>query len=89
MASAARENAGASAALSCGKLIDGKVSLALSTIEGDWGVRVETRKNFSTEDYRHYLATLMLDLLRRWLEGKPMFPVISALNLVEEQHITR
>ncbi|ODA34329.1 competence/damage-inducible protein A [Veronia pacifica] len=88
MASAARENAGTSVALACGKNIEGKVSIALSTLEGDWGIRVSSRKAMTQDDYRHYLSTLMLDLLRRWLEKKSMFPVIASLNLLEEQHIS-
>nr|WP_255555464.1 CinA family nicotinamide mononucleotide deamidase-related protein [Enterovibrio paralichthyis] len=87
MATAARENSGAGIGLACGDLDAGRVSLGLSTAVGDWGIIVKPRRNQSLNDLRCYAATMLLDLLRRYLEGQDMFSDIASLVTLESLHI--
>ncbi|KXF82208.1 competence/damage-inducible protein A [Enterovibrio coralii] len=87
MATAARENAGVEIGLASGNVEAGRVALGLSTAMGDWGIIVKTGRKLTNEDYRCYASTMMLDMLRRYLTGKEMFPEISALATLESLHI--
>ncbi|PKF51361.1 competence/damage-inducible protein A [Enterovibrio nigricans] len=87
MATAARENAGVDIGLASGNVEAGRVALGLSTSLGDWGVIVKARRSLEHEDFRCYASTMMLDMLRRYLLDKDMFPEISALATLESLHI--
>lgn len=87
MAAAARENSGAAIGLACGNLESGRVALGLSSDNGDWGIVIKPRRSQSNENFRCYCATMLLDLLRRYLQGKEMFADIAAVNTLESLHI--
>ncbi|MEZ8146763.1 CinA family nicotinamide mononucleotide deamidase-related protein [Enterovibrio norvegicus] len=87
MATASRENAGAHLGLACGNAANGEVALGLSTVEGDWGMIVKTRRSLTHEDFRCYASTMLMDMLRRYLQGKEVFGEISSLITLESLFI--
>ncbi|WP_407332703.1 CinA family nicotinamide mononucleotide deamidase-related protein [Enterovibrio sp. 27052020O] len=87
MATASRENAGVNIGLACGDMEAGRVALGLSAPDGDWGIIVKPRRSQSNENFRCYTATMLLDMLRRYLSGQNMFADIASLVTLESLHI--
>ncbi|GAB6262179.1 CinA family nicotinamide mononucleotide deamidase-related protein [Photobacterium sp. R1] len=90
MAAAARHQTSSDLALVCGPLHDGAVAVALSTPGGDWAQHVSTKRQYANKSHRKLVATLMLDMLRRWQSGEPVigsyvtFETLSELFLPAE-----
>ncbi|MFC1503415.1 CinA family nicotinamide mononucleotide deamidase-related protein [Pseudomonadota bacterium] len=70
MATAARDNTASDIALVSGPVHDDKVAVALSTPQGDWAQLIKTKRRYASNDHRNVVATVMLDMLRRWLDGR-------------------
>lgn len=85
MASKARADSGLPLALVSGPYRDEGVEIALATPEGCWAQAVATKREYGHKAYRSVIATVMLDMLRRYLEGKP---VIGHYEFLEcKEHI--
>ncbi|PSU33286.1 CinA family nicotinamide mononucleotide deamidase-related protein [Photobacterium lutimaris] len=84
MAQIARDKNQADIGLAIGAEQDGRVAVALVTQEGVWSQHVSTKRRYGSRDYRYVLATLGLDMLRRWLEGKPVFGHSESLQCIAQ-----
>lgn len=84
MAQVARDKNQADIGLAIGTEQDGHVVVALVTPEGEWAQQVATKRRYGSRDYRYVLATLGLDMLRRWLEGKPVFGHSESLQRIAQ-----
>ncbi|AJR09350.1 competence/damage-inducible protein A [Photobacterium gaetbulicola] len=84
LAQAAREKNQADIGLAVGTGQDGAVVVALVTPEGEWAQQVTTKRRYAERDHRHVLAALGLDMLRRWLEGKPVFGHSESLQRIAQ-----
>lgn len=73
--------------LSTGKLDDNRVAIAMSTVDGEWGQIVSLKRKYEREDMRKVVATIALDMLRRKLEGKPVFGSYSFIQREKELFI--
>ena len=82
MAQVAKEKNQADIGLAIGTEQDGHVVVALVTPEGEWAQQVSTKRRYASRDFRYVLSTLGLDMLRRWLEGKPVFGHSESLQRV-------
>ncbi|WEM41448.1 CinA family nicotinamide mononucleotide deamidase-related protein [Photobacterium sp. DA100] len=82
LAQAAREKNQADLGLAIGTEQTDGVVVALVTPEGEWAQLVSTKRRYAVRDHRHVLAALGLDMLRRWLEGKPVFGHSESLQRV-------
>ncbi len=87
LAAATRERTGTAIGLASGPMLQNKVAVALSTPYGEWGQLVSLKRNYSYNDMRAILSTLMLDMLRRCLEKKPMFGQYESLNRESEIYV--
>lgn len=79
VASKAREKTGSSLALVSGACSDEGVIVALATPEGGWAQLVSTKRKYNHHAYRNVIATVMLDMLRRHLDGKPVIGQYESL----------
>lgn len=70
IASAAREKTGTQLALMSGAHHDEGIIVALSTPDGSWAQRVKAKRKYNHSAQRSVVATVMLDMLRRHLDGK-------------------
>ncbi|WP_281222174.1 CinA family nicotinamide mononucleotide deamidase-related protein [Photobacterium sanguinicancri] len=84
MASGARERSQTNVALASGMCIDGSVAIALATPQGDWAQTVKTKREYSHNAHRTMIATVMLDMLRRWLEHKDVLGEYGSLERTGE-----
>ncbi|KHT61173.1 damage-inducible protein CinA [Photobacterium gaetbulicola] len=84
LAQAAREKNQADIGLAVGTGQDGAVGVALVTPEGEWAQQVTTKRRYAARDHRYVLAALGLDMLRRWLEGKPVFGHSESLQRIAQ-----
>ena len=84
MAQVAKEKNQADIGLAIGSEQDGHVVVALITPEGEWAQQVSTKRRYASRDFRYVLSTLGLDMLRRWLEGKPILGHSESLVRVAE-----
>ncbi|MGP8307624.1 CinA family nicotinamide mononucleotide deamidase-related protein [Vibrio sp. YIC-376] len=87
LAGATREKCRADLALVTGKIEEGVFSIALSTPAGEWGVLYKLSRKYQRDDQVKVISTAALDLLRRYLERKPMFAHYMFLEKVKEMHI--
>lgn len=85
MAQAAREKNQADIGLAIGTEQDGHVVVALVTPEGEWAQQVSTKRRYASRDFRYVLSTLGLDMLRRWLEGKPVLGHSESLQRIDQR----
>nr|WP_318459475.1 CinA family nicotinamide mononucleotide deamidase-related protein [Photobacterium leiognathi] len=69
-----------------GALYDGTVTLGLITEEGQWIQRVQFKRVYSHDDQRWVIATVLLDMLRRYLQGVAIFGHYESLNRLFESH---
>nr|WP_318455944.1 CinA family nicotinamide mononucleotide deamidase-related protein [Photobacterium leiognathi] len=69
-----------------GALHDGTVTLGLITEEGQWIQHVQFKRVYSHDDQRWVIATVLLDMLRRYLQGVAIFGHYESLNRLFESH---
>ncbi|MGR5237667.1 molybdopterin-binding protein [Vibrio alfacsensis] len=87
LAGATREKCGTDLALVTGKIEDGVFSVALSTSTGEWGALYQLSRKYPRDDQVKVISAAALDLLRRYLERKPMFGHYAFLQKMKEMHI--
>lgn len=87
LSGATREKCQTDLSLVTGKVDDGLFSVALSTPKGEWGAVYKLSRKYQRDDQVKVISTAALDLLRRYLEGKPMFAHYAFLEKVKEMHI--
>ncbi|PWI34792.1 competence/damage-inducible protein A [Vibrio albus] len=84
LAAAIRENSESNIGLATGNMADGKVAFGLSTPYGEWGQIVSLKRSYEKEELRKLYAAIATDMLRRHLEGKPMFGEYASVERVRE-----
>ncbi|RIZ55731.1 CinA family nicotinamide mononucleotide deamidase-related protein [Vibrio sp. PID23_8] len=87
LAGATREKCGTDLALVTGKIEDGVFSVALSTSTGEWSVLYKLSRKYSRDDQVKVISAAALDMLRRYLERKPMFGHYAFLEKMKEMFI--
>ncbi|EIK0772902.1 CinA family nicotinamide mononucleotide deamidase-related protein [Vibrio sp. PBL-C16] len=87
LAGATREKCGTDLSLVTGHIEEGVFSVALSTPSGEWGALYKLSKKYQRSDQVKVISTAALDLLRRYLERKPMFAHYAFLEKVKEMHL--
>ncbi|MCS0446937.1 CinA family nicotinamide mononucleotide deamidase-related protein [Vibrio diabolicus] len=87
LAGATREKCGTDLSLVTGDIEEGVFSVALSTSSGEWGALYKLSKKYQRNDQVKVISTAALDLLRRYLERKPMFAHYAFLEKVKEMHL--
>ncbi|WP_242413559.1 CinA family nicotinamide mononucleotide deamidase-related protein [Salinivibrio sp. AR640] len=66
--------------LACGPELHGQICVAISTPEGEWGQRLSFKRHLSNDDARCYMATVLLDMLRRYLSGEAVIADYASLT---------
>ncbi len=61
-------------------LHDGTVTLGLITKEGQWNQHVQFKRVYSHDDQRWVIVTVLLDMLRRYLQGVAIFGHYESIN---------
>lgn len=84
LAAAIREKGESDIGLATGNMVDGKVAFGLSTAYGEWGQIVTLKRSYEREELRKLYAAIATDMLRRHLEGKPMFGEYSSVGRERE-----
>ncbi|GAD30207.1 CinA family nicotinamide mononucleotide deamidase-related protein [Photobacterium leiognathi] len=69
-----------------GALHDGAVTVGLITDEEKWIQHVQFKRVYSHDDQRWVIATVLLDMLRRYLQGVAIFGHYESLNRLFENH---
>ena len=87
LSGATREKCRTDLSLVTGEFDNGLFSVALSTPKGEWGAVYKLSRKYQRDDEVKVISTAALDLLRRYLEGKPMFAHYAFLEKVKEMHI--
>lgn len=78
----AREKANVSIGMASGQCHQHTLGLAISTPKGDFALLVEVKKELVPHHALAYCSTLLLDMLRRYLESKSIFPSLNTSHLV-------
>ncbi|MGF1778716.1 CinA family nicotinamide mononucleotide deamidase-related protein [Vibrio nomapromontoriensis] len=87
LAAATKSNCHADIALATGKFESGVFSVAIATPKGEWGQILQLQRKYSSKDVKTIIATVAGDMLRRYLDGKPMFPDYGYVNRKEEIYV--
>jgi molybdopterin-biosynthesis enzyme MoeA-like protein len=84
LAASIREKTASDVGLSVGKLDDKTLAVALSTQAGEWGQLVELSRRYEGEDQVKVISTILLDMLRRHEEKKPIFGNYGFIHRIRE-----
>ena len=87
LAGATREKCGVEIAVVTGQCENNQFSVAISTSKGEWGRVMAFSRQYSRENQRMLISTLVVDMMRRYLEGKAVFAEYSSLKSVRDMHI--
>ncbi|AMF96817.1 CinA family nicotinamide mononucleotide deamidase-related protein [Vibrio harveyi] len=87
LAGATREKCATDLALVTGKIEEGIFSVALSTSTGEWGALYKLSRKYQQDDQVKVISAAALDMLRRYLERKPMSAQYAFLEKIKEMHI--
>ncbi|MDV7102864.1 CinA family nicotinamide mononucleotide deamidase-related protein [Vibrio sp. TH_r3] len=87
LAASIREKTVVDIGLSIGSIMDKKFAIALSTPLGEWGQLFELRRQYDREDQAKIISTLLLDMLRRHEEKKPIFGQYGSVERIRELYI--
>ncbi|OAN18314.1 competence/damage-inducible protein A [Photobacterium jeanii] len=63
-----------------GELVAGQVSVELTTPQAVFSQKVSTKRDYGYQAHRTMIATLALDMLRRWLTSRPVYSQYSSLD---------
>lgn len=84
LAASIREKTDSDIGLAVGKIEENRVAVSLSTKSGEWGQWVELSRKYGAEDQAKVIATILLDMLRRHEENKPIFGKYGFIHRVRE-----
>lgn len=84
LAGATKSNCNADIAITTGRLESDAFSVAIATPKGEWGQTLKLQRSYSTQSIKTVIATVAGDMLRRYLDNKPMFPDYGFLTRTEE-----
>lgn len=84
LAASIREKTGSEIGLAVGKISENKVAVSLSTSSGEWGQWVELSRNYNPQDQAKVIAAIVLDMLRRHEESKPIFGKYGFIHRIRE-----
>ncbi len=89
LAGATRDKCATALALATGKVVEGNFSVALAAPEGEWGQTLSFKRRYNEAEQREIIATVVGDMLRRYLAGKTMFVDYSSLKREKEMFVPR
>ncbi len=89
MATACREKTAADIGLASGTDIDGYVAVAIATAQGEFGLLVRSRRKRKAADSRLVITTLLLDILRRYLNDLPLAGDYESMSVEGEIFLPR
>jgi competence/damage-inducible protein CinA-like protein len=84
LAGATKENCSADIAISTGKLENEQFSVAISTPKGEWGQTLKLQRSYNEKSVKTVISTVAGDMLRRYLDNQPMFPVYGFLTRTQD-----
>ncbi|MCF8779065.1 CinA family nicotinamide mononucleotide deamidase-related protein [Vibrio sp. IRLE0018] len=87
LAGATREKCATDLALVTGKLNGKQFSVALSSHGGEWGMVLELNREYARKEANKVISTVAVDVLRRYLEKKPMFGDYFSVTKVKEMFV--
>ncbi|HFQ4957800.1 TPA: CinA family nicotinamide mononucleotide deamidase-related protein [Vibrio vulnificus] len=87
LAGATREKCATDIALVTGKLNGKQFSVALSAHGGEWGMVLELNREYARKEANKVISTVAADVLRRYLEKKPMFGDYFSVTKVKEMFV--
>lgn len=87
LAAATKENCNVDIGLVTGALDGEQFTVAISTPSGEWERVMSFSRSYDREEKRMVISTLAADLVRRYLESKPMFASYASMESIKEMHI--
>ncbi|RZP62632.1 CinA family nicotinamide mononucleotide deamidase-related protein [Vibrio vulnificus] len=87
LAGATREKCATDLALVTGKLNGKQFSVALSAYGGEWGMVLELNREYARKEANKVISTVAADVLRRYLEKKPIFGDYFSVTKVKEMFV--
>lgn len=89
LAGATKDKCATDIAIVTGKVTDKTFSVALAAPEGEWGQVLTFNRQYNREDRTSVITTVAADMLRRYLNSKPMFAQYSSLTRDKEMFVPR
>ncbi|GEM74633.1 molybdopterin-binding protein [Vibrio sagamiensis] len=87
LAGATREKCATDLSLVTGRIENDVFSVALASVEGEWGGLYRLSRKYQEEDQVKIISTVALDMLRRFLEGKAIFAQYMFIEKLQEMYI--
>ncbi|MEF1289732.1 CinA family nicotinamide mononucleotide deamidase-related protein [Vibrio sp. M260118] len=89
LAGATKDKCATDIAIVTGKVTDKTFSVALAAPEGEWGQVLTLNRQYNRVDRTSVITTVAADMLRRYLNSKPMFAHYSSLTRDKEMFVPR
>jgi len=87
LAAATKEKCSTDLSLVTGNISDGQFSVALSAPQGEWGLIAKFNRVYSASEQKEIIGTIIADMLRRYLEGKPILVKYSSVTCEKEMYL--
>ncbi|WP_165311559.1 CinA family nicotinamide mononucleotide deamidase-related protein [Vibrio ziniensis] len=87
LAAATKEKCATDLSLVTGMLNDEHFTVSLSAPQGEWGQTVKFNRTYSPSEQKQIIGTIAADMLRRYLEGKPILVKYSSVSSVKEMYL--
>ncbi len=69
-------------------MIDGdQFTVAISAPQGEWGQIAKFNRPYSASEQKEVIGTIVADMLRRYLEGKPILVKYSSVTCIKEMYL--
>ncbi len=87
LAAATKEKCLTELSIITGTLIGDQFTVAISAPQGEWGQTVKFNRVYSPSEQKEVMGTIAADMLRRYLEGKPVLVKYSSVTCEKEMYL--
>lgn len=87
LAAATKEKCATDLSLVTGMLNDDHFTVSLSAPQGEWGQTVKFNRAYASGEQKQIIGTIAADMLRRYLEGKPILTKYSSVTTVKDMYL--
>ncbi|MFV0448925.1 MAG: CinA family nicotinamide mononucleotide deamidase-related protein [Vibrio sp.] len=87
LAAATKEKCATDLSLVTGMLNDDHFTISLSAPQGEWGQTVKFNRTYASGEQKQIIGTIAADMLRRYLEGKPILTKYSSVTMVKDMYL--
>jgi len=87
LAAATKDKCSTDLSLITGAVDGDQFTVAISAPQGEWGQIAKFNRVYSSAEQKQVIGTIAADMLRRYLEGKPILTQYSSVTCIKEMYL--